>query len=90
MILVWVVVIGLASYRLWKFAAEDSITEAPRQWVLARSPEKVRELVECPWCLGSWVAFGVTWAVDAAVGFEAPILVGLAAAAVVGLIGDRS
>ena len=89
MILVWTVVIGLASYRLWKLAAEDSITEAPREWVLSRSPEKTRELIECPWRLGSWLAFGVTWATDAVVGLQAPVLVGLAAAAIVGMIGER-
>lgn len=89
MTLVWTILIGLASYRLWKLAAEDAIAETPREWVLARSPERMRELVECPWCLGSWVAFGVTWAVDAAVGLPAPVLVGLAAAAIVGMIGER-
>lgn len=89
MTLVWTAVIGLASYRLWKLVAEDAITEGPREWLLARSPEKVRELVECPWCAGSWVAFGVTWATDVVVGLQAPILVGLAAAAIVGLIAER-
>lgn len=89
MILIYSVVIGLASYRLWKLAAEDFITEPPREWLFAHSPDKIQVLVECPWCLGSWVAFAVTWATDAVVGLQAPVLVGLAAAAIVGLIGER-
>lgn len=89
MILVWTVVIGLASYRLFRLFSIDAITESPREWVLTRSPEKVRELVECHWCIGSWWAFAVTWATDATVGLQAPVLVGLAAAAVVGLIAER-
>lgn len=89
MILVWSAVIGLASYRLFRLVSIDAITEAPREWVLTRSPEKVRELIECGWCAGSWIAFAVTWGTDAAIGLPAPVLVGLAAAAVVGMIGER-
>lgn len=87
--IVWILVIGVASYRLWRLAAEDSITEGPREWVLDRSPEKIRELVECPWCLGSWSAFGVTWLTDVTVGLGAPVLVGLGAAVVVGWLGEH-
>lgn len=89
MILVWSIVIGAASYRLWKLAAEDSITRSVVEWMLDRSPAKVRELVECPWCLGSWIAFGVTWLTDAVVGLPVPVLVGLAAATVVGWLGSN-
>jgi hypothetical protein len=88
-IVAYTLVIGLASYRLWRLVAEDAITEGPREWVLARSPEKVRELIECPWCLGSWLAFGVTWLTDATIGVPAPVLVGLAAAVVVGWLGSE-
>lgn len=85
--IVWILVIGVASYRLWRLFSEDSITETPREWVLERSPEKMRELVECPWCAGSWWAFGVTWATDVVVGLPAPVLVALGAATVVGVLG---
>lgn len=87
--IVFAVIIGAASYRLWRLVAEDAITEPAREWVLERSPEKVRELVECPWCLGSWVAFGVTWLTDATIGLPAPVLVGLAAAVVVGWLANN-
>lgn len=82
------VLIGLAAYRLWRLFSVDSISEAPRDWVLARSPAWVRELIECAWCSGSWWAFGLTWATDAVVGIETPVLVGLAAAVIVGAISE--
>lgn len=84
--IVWILVIGVASYRIWRLLGEDSITEPLRQGL----PEWPLELVTCPWCLGSWVAFGMTWATDAAVGLPAPVLVGLGAAVVVGLIGEHA
>jgi hypothetical protein len=90
MILVYTVVIALAAYRLFRLFSVDAITEAPREWVLERSPEKVRELVECPWCAGSWWAFGVTWLTDVVVGLQAPVLVALAAAALVGWIAREN
>ena len=89
MSLVWTLLIGIASYRLWRLIAEDSVIEHYRDWVLARSPAWVDAMVSCAWCLGSWVAFGVTWATDIAVGLQAPVLVALAAAVVVGVMGEH-
>lgn len=82
--IVWILVIGIASYRLWRLVAEDSITEPARTRYLGGW---IEELVECPWCLGSWVAFGVTWLTDATIGLPAPVLVALGAATVVGVLG---
>ena len=84
--LVWVLVIGLASYRVWRLIAQDSITEPLRDqlddegWAIG--------LVSCPWCLGSWVAFGATWLTDATIGVPAPVAVALGAAVVVGVLGE--
>jgi hypothetical protein len=44
--------LALASYRLWRLAAEDSILDRPRD----RLPHNVAEFVECPWCLGFWIS----------------------------------
>ena len=85
MTLVWVALISLASYRLWRLVGEDSITEGLRD----RLPAWLYEMVTCAWCLGSWVAFGVTWLTDATIGLQAPVLVGLAAAVVVGWLGEN-
>lgn len=89
MILAWSLVIGAASYRLWRLIAEDDITESVRGRILSSAPEWISELVYCSWCLGSYCAFGVTWATDATVGLDAPVLVGLAAAVVVGWLGEN-
>ena len=85
MILVWTLLVGLASYRLWRLIGEDSITEPLRD----RLPEWAFEMTTCPWCLGSWIAFGVTWLTDATIGLQAPVLVALAAAVVVGWLGEH-
>jgi hypothetical protein len=84
--LVEALLIGLASFRIWKLIATDLITEPARDWVLVRSPKYVDDLVSCPWCLGSWIAFGVTWLTDATIGLQAPVLVALASAVVVGAV----
>lgn len=80
--------IGVASYRLWRLLAVDTITEAPRDWVLVRLPQWVDDMTMCPWCAGSWLAFGVTWLTDTTIGLRMPVLVGLAAAVVVGWLGS--
>lgn len=77
--------IGAASYRLWRFIGADSITEPLREGLFG----KVEEMVECPWCLGSWIAFALTGIVAAVVGLAYPVLVGLAAATVTGILGER-
>jgi hypothetical protein len=82
------ILIGAASYRLWKLIAEDSITEPLRDRWLPHLPQWVEDMTVCPWCLGSWLAFGVTWLTDATIGLDAPILVGLASAVVVGVLGQ--
>lgn len=87
MMLVWILVIGLASYRLWRLVGQDAITEPLRdRYANDGWPET---LITCPWCLGSWVAFGVTWLTDATIGLPAPVLVALAAAVVVGWVGEN-
>jgi hypothetical protein len=82
------ILIGLASDRLWRLLAQDAILDDARDWVLVRSPRWVEEMVECSWCLGSTLTFGVTWATDAVAGLPMPVLVGLAAAVVVGWLGS--
>lgn len=77
--------IGFAAYRLWRLIGQDQITERLREgldgWAL--------DLITCPWCLGSWIAFAVTAIVAAVVGLAYPVLVGLAAATITGILGDR-
>ena len=55
--------LGIAAWRTWHLVANDDITERPRRYI-TRS-KWVKDLVECPYCLGFWVA--LAWAVSFAV-----------------------
>lgn len=85
--LVQVVIAALAAYRLWRLIGRDTISDGVR----GRLPEKPRHWVECPWCGGSWVTFGVAVAVFT-VGWATlwPFLFALAVATLVGLVGERA
>jgi hypothetical protein len=84
--------VGAAAYRVWRLVGQDSITWPVRRY-LDPNAGRIRawfyELVTCPWCLGSWVAIAAAFATDA-VGWTTtpPLLLGFAAAVVVGVIGD--
>jgi Protein of unknown function (DUF1360) len=75
---VWAfVLIAVASYRVWRLLAEDTILDRPRRWALRlgswqegdQAPEgyraKVGEFVSCPWCMGFWIvlAWWAAWQV---------------------------
>lgn len=90
----WTLLIGLAAFRLWRLAAIDSITE-PIHGRLRASRHPVMQwfdtLVSCPWCLGFWIATGLTWGVwwltDAYSTVDALIMM-WAASAVTGLVAS--
>ena len=46
--------LALASYRTWKLLAEDTILDAPREYVCKRIG-KMRPFLTCPWCAGFWI-----------------------------------
>lgn len=49
----------LASYRVWRLAALDSITEPIRARFIFREGrgwQFLADLIECPWCLGFWIS----------------------------------
>lgn len=49
--------IVLAAWRVWRLLAEDTILDGVRRAVLRRWPsETVAEFMDCPYCLGFWVA----------------------------------
>jgi hypothetical protein len=54
---------ALASYRITRLLISDGIVDAPRQAVLDRLERagrtKLIELIECPWCIGFWIAGSV-------------------------------
>ena len=84
--LVLLIMSTLAAYRATRLITTDTILDRPRRWAENHLPDKAFELVTCPWCIGSWIAFAtvaVTWR------YVSMPLVGLmfpAVAASVGLI----
>jgi hypothetical protein len=86
--LIEIIILGLVVYRVWRLLGRDRITEPMRAY-LDRSP-RVAELVECPWCLGTWLTiiagllttyYGLT--------STSPWLLIPAAATVVGFLGNH-
>lgn len=81
------VLLALSAHRLWRLTALDGITEAPRERLFPEGTRR-RELVDCPWCLGSWLAlagWAVTW--TAVASLPVPGLVLGAAATLTGALG---
>lgn len=80
-------IVALVAYRVWRLLAVDTLLERPR----GRLPAPVAHWLGCPWCAGSWVAIGTTAAAWSLQWITAdPWFVALAAATVVGLIGERA
>lgn len=52
------VLVALAGYRLARLVALDGITETPREWLVARSPGKMSDLWDCPFCVGVYTTAG--------------------------------
>jgi hypothetical protein len=77
------VIVGLASARLWRLAALDEITAPIRD----RLPVGVQTWLGCPWCAGVWITAAVAIAWEA--GVPNAVMVAVAAMLVVGVIGER-
>jgi hypothetical protein len=91
-----VAVAALASYRLTRLATTDDFPPAvrARDALAKRTPAGYDMLWSCPWCLGAWIAAGVTAAAELAGRRKRRDLFLLAAmpwaiSAVTGLLADR-
>jgi hypothetical protein len=51
-------ILTLATYRVTRLVVKDAITEPLRRRTTERlNPDsKLRELLECPWCVGFWLS----------------------------------
>lgn len=78
--------IGATAYRVWRLIAVDSITSTPRL-KLIKPGSWLDTLVSCPWCLGSWIAFGITAWVALAYDLPYPWLAAGGAAVTTGILG---
>jgi hypothetical protein len=79
------VLMSLASYRLWRLVGYDDVTSPARDRILEHAPY-LHDMVICPWCLGSWIAFAVVWVTTALVEVRWPVLQALAVAVMVGWV----
>ena len=49
--------LALAAWRVWHLIALDDLTDRLRRYVTA-GRERLLDFIECPYCLGFWVALG--------------------------------
>lgn len=75
----------LAVLRLTRLVTRDRITRRPRNWVWEHASEPIAGLVDCPWCVSMYVAFGVVAARRFAPRAWSPIAAALAMSEVAGL-----
>lgn len=90
-ILTETLIVGLAAYRVWRLIGQDDITEPFRDWLnYTIQPLWPLQLVVCGWCAGTWISIGVAYGA-ASLGWvvSPPLLVGLAAAVLVGALSER-
>ena len=87
------VLIGMASYRLWRLIGMDQVTEPLRAPLIARSERPGARwwltLITCAWCLGFWINVAVTIGVGVwqSWGLAELLLVLGAASTVTGVLG---
>jgi hypothetical protein len=76
-VLLTVIALSLAVYRITRFVIDDTLIEEPRDWLRKKLVEgksttvrtKILDLMECPYCVSVWVAAGAvllaswTWTV---------------------------
>ena len=83
MIVLELIVVVLAAYRLTRLVVEDNITEGMRSWIWKRrGPEtKIGYLFTCYWCMGFWIgtALGIGYILVPSIMFIACLPLAIAA-----------
>lgn len=78
----------LASYRITRLVAQDTILKAPRERILNDGPTWAGNLVTCPFCIGFWIALAVAGATYLFEPYPLPALTAVAVAGGSSLIFD--
>jgi hypothetical protein len=88
------VIDGLATHRIARIIVTDEILDGPRAHVMQALHEagweKGKTLLRCTWCVGVWVALGVTVARRTCPRAWAPVAYGLALADAAGIINSTT
>lgn len=58
--------LGLASFRVWRLLGEDTILARPRAAFKRRAGDYWDDFIVCPWCAGFWIsiAWWLGWVAD--------------------------
>ena len=91
---------ALATYRITRLLIEDEILRTPRMAILSRlepdegftqpgDESKLAYFLQCPWCMGAWVAVGVVACRAIAPRLWHPLATALALSAAAGLISEH-
>jgi hypothetical protein len=76
--------LALAAWRTWHLIALDDITDRPRRYV-TEGRDKLLEFVECPYCMGFWVA--LAWVAGFAIDDDVALWIAMPLAVNAGVIG---
>lgn len=76
----------LAAYRLTRLVTTDKIMRRPRVALMSRGVTAI----DCDWCVGVWVAFGVVAARRYAPAVWSPVATALALSALTGLAAEHT
>jgi hypothetical protein len=52
------IILALATYRVYRLLAEDTILDRPRAWLIKRMPAKFTVGLTCPWCAPPYILAG--------------------------------
>lgn len=89
-----IIVLSLASYRVWRLVGYDDISTPIRLRLQGFGPSSydgtpwLLKLIECPWCLGTWLSLLSVYIFSLYHPLPYPVLWYLAVPTLVGLIGN--
>lgn len=86
--------LSLTAFRIWRLVGKDDITQPGRDFICRETAGSVRrylrKLIECNWCSGTWIALATVYVAERWFADLTPhwLWWGIAAAAVVGFLGE--
>lgn len=89
---IWMVIIGLSAFRIWRLLAIDTITEPLHGRINAMTTpagQWLNQLWSCAWCLGFWISAALTgavWWTMAPYSIGEAIMITFAASTIVGFV----